>query len=289
MFVENFKDVVLVIGLARSGTSWLGKILESDPHVMYRYEPNNLKKCDLFIPLQQLIEKEGCTKKASAMLVDAFKGTALLKNAHTTGHKTPSKKLFMDLNLYPLTKLFPLILSDRFFKLFYKNRGIKFVSKIVEFDWGIDWISSALGRPKIIFIIRHPCGNVLSYVEGKKYGMGKQGVEGWAKIWRSVHEEQGLPDRVSIPNFKLVTYEALCLDPIEKSKEIFEFLNWDFTEKTKDFLLKSTDRETDGYWGIRKDPVKTAFKWKENLAREEIEKIYSIVGDSKLMTLWDTP
>ena len=49
MIKDCFDDFVLVVGLARSGTSWLGKILDSDPSVLYRYKPDNLSKFDLLV------------------------------------------------------------------------------------------------------------------------------------------------------------------------------------------------------------------------------------------------
>jgi hypothetical protein len=37
----TYARLLLVVGAPRSGTTWLGKILDSHPHVVYRHEPNS--------------------------------------------------------------------------------------------------------------------------------------------------------------------------------------------------------------------------------------------------------
>ena len=96
----------------------------------------------------------------------------------------------------------------------------------------------------------------------------------------------GLPDDVSIPNFKLVVYEDLCADPLGKTQEIFDFINWEMTDSTKNFLKESTSKPNDGYWSVYKDPLEVANKWKTNLSQEEKDAVYSVVDDSKLMKYW---
>jgi hypothetical protein len=34
-----FESIVTIAGVARSGTTWLGEILNSSPHVAYRFQP----------------------------------------------------------------------------------------------------------------------------------------------------------------------------------------------------------------------------------------------------------
>jgi hypothetical protein len=40
-FPENS---VIILGLPRSGTTWISKILDSHPAVVYRHEPDSVKK-----------------------------------------------------------------------------------------------------------------------------------------------------------------------------------------------------------------------------------------------------
>src|SRR5438552_3598208 len=39
MSAETWDRVVVIAGVARSGTSWLGEILDSSPDVAYRFQP----------------------------------------------------------------------------------------------------------------------------------------------------------------------------------------------------------------------------------------------------------
>lgn len=288
MIKDCFDDFVLVVGLARSGTSWLGKILDSDPAVVYRYEPDNLKKFDLFKDVSSEIQNNGCSQKAASLLNEAYKNTALLKDKVITGHSVPIDKSFRDVNLASISKLLPFLSNENVLKTMFRGRGVRFVAKTVEFDWGLEWISNALGNPKIVFIIRHPCANVNSYTSGKEYGMGSKDAASWAAVWLKLHENMGLPDAVPIPNFKLVVYEELCADPLGKTQEIFDFLNWDLTDSTKNFLKESTTKtkSNKGYWSVYKDPLEVANKWKTNLTQEEKDAVYRVLGDSKLMKYW---
>ena len=43
-------NVVILCGLPRSGTTWLGKLFDSSPHTLYRHEPDSLEQLD-WLPL----------------------------------------------------------------------------------------------------------------------------------------------------------------------------------------------------------------------------------------------
>ncbi len=286
MIRDCFDDFVLVVGLARSGTSWLGKILDSDPHVLYRYEPFSIGRCKLFDPVATCIERLGQDTSCEKLLENGFRRLFYLKSEDTSGGSPRFRKNFLDVNLLPLTYLFPFFLKDALLRLIFKKRRIRFVAKIVEFDWGLEWISRCLGYPKVIFIIRHPCANVFSYLSGKKFGMGKRSAKEWAGVWKTVHERLDIPDKMKIPNFKLVVYEELCNRPMETVEEIYRFLGWKVETQTVAFVKESISSDSSGYWSVYKNPLKSAYKWKKGLSKEDIEEVYKVVGDSELMRLW---
>lgn len=286
MIKHSFDDFVLVMGLARSGTSWLGKILDSDPNVLFRYEPEYEPELDYFAKVDSILKKDGYTDEAAIELQRGYIKAALLKNKRIKAHDINVQKNFLDINFSPFIKYLPSLLSEKAMSFLFKNRKIRYVVKNVEFDWGLDWIAKSLGYPKIIFIIRHPCGNTFSYKSGKAHGMGELDSKDWATIWRVSHEKIGLPGHVNIPNFKVVVYEDLCKDPVNGTQDIFNFLGWKMTDMTQQFLRSSTSKASQGYWSVYKDPLEIANKWKSVMHEDEKNKVLEVVGDSKLMDFW---
>ncbi len=286
MIRDCFDDFVLVVGLARSGTSWLGKILDSDLRVLYRYEPFNVRQSKLFRPVSACFDRLGQDELCERLLENGFRRLFYSRNKHTIGNPPRFKKNFIDINLLPVTYLFPFLLKDAPLGWIFKKRRIRFVAKIVEFDWGLEWMSKALGYPKILFIIRHPCANVNSYLSGKRFGMGKRSSGEWARVWKAAHEKLVIPDNVIIPNFKLVVYEELCERPMEMVEDIYRFLGWKMETQTVGFVKKSVSSDSSSYWSVFKNPIKSANKWREELSKENIEEVYRVVGNSDIMRLW---
>ena len=283
--IDYFKDIVLVCGLARSGTSWLGKILDSDPDVLYRYEPFNIKKCDIFANLSNYIKKNGIDKKADELLVEGFKKLPYIHNKHIVGNKPKFKKNFYrGNNIFQIFKFLHFFESQKYSKLFFLRKNIRLVVKIVEFDWGLQWISKTLGTPKILFIIRNPFGNVNS-----SKNVLKKDISEWTKVWIRVHEEIGLPYNVNIPNFKLIIYEELCERPMEVTIEIFKFLDWEMTSSTINFIKSSTQKNIGGNWSVLKSSMYSANKWRHTLTKQDILQINNIVKNSELIKLWENP
>ena len=48
--MSAFDRPILAIGMPRSGTTWIGKILDSHPRTLYRHEPDTWRRLDT-IPL----------------------------------------------------------------------------------------------------------------------------------------------------------------------------------------------------------------------------------------------
>ena len=73
---------VFVIGAPRSGTTWLGKIFDSNPNVLYRHEPDTLIPND-HIPRVVKDEVLGELAEDAEAYLDAMIGGRFLKSSGT--------------------------------------------------------------------------------------------------------------------------------------------------------------------------------------------------------------
>ena len=90
----------------------------------------------------------------------------------------------------------------------------------------------------------------------------------------------------------IVVYEDLCIDPLNKTKEIFDFLGWQIEPKTEDFVnastsgTASTSNSSKSYYSVYRDPRKSMSKWREQLTETQKLDIQSIIRESPLNSLW---
>jgi hypothetical protein len=121
-------------------------------------------------------------------------------------------------------------------------------------------------------------------------------VERLAWIWVLVNEKAADEAR-ALDRCTSVRYEDVCLEPTNKMKELFSFSGLDWTEQTSDFIKASTlgiqpgkfDELTQNsrrYYGIFRDPVRAADKWKSEMKPEDIERVYHVLRQSDLLDLY---
>jgi hypothetical protein len=80
-----------------------------------------------------------------------------------------------------------------------------------------------------------------------------------------------------------VRYEDLAMAPEMMAKRIFEFCGLEWRHETSAFLRKSTRRPwLEGYYRLRRDPIKAANRWRTELSRDQIDEISCIAEQSLL-------
>lgn len=290
---DCFDDIVILAGLPRCGTSWLGEILDTDPYVLYKFEPFLFEECWLFKGLPIAIDTDSNKEdnlKAKNILTNGIKKMVYINDKWLDRKK---RHVYLEKN-YNIPKkvlhfidFLPQTLREDLFEKIVASKHIKLVIKTPRSTFRLKWFNDVLKNLKIIYIIRHPCGYVNSLKKGKKYDMGVESIEISSYMWL-MHNETVFSLRKDIKYFKLVIYEELCKEPLKVVKEIFNFLNWQLSENTKSFVKETTSAEAQdpGYYSIYKNPLENAYKWKNELTKEEVNKINSIVGKSDIMKLW---
>lgn len=163
---------------------------------------------------------------------------------------------------------------------------------------------------KGIQIVRHPCGYIASVLSGEsnkkfisyvpasedyplyekilqteqsaRYGLTMEGLRALSPVerlaWRWVlFNEKAMDDTRGNSNVCVLKYEDMCARPIETAKKYFEFCQLEWCQQTNDFLSDSTNRDSDSYYSVFKNPEKSANKWRQMLTNEQIRQVEDIV------------
>ena len=170
--------MILLFGLPRSGTTWVGKILDSHPRTLYRHEPDSWRRIDapLAPPLEEI-------ENYASTLVDYAQQVTSLRGLKVSG-KLP---------LFPKDYLTPWGFRTRQLWLLAAKVGARYLPKLedttipdmirlpdqakVEIIWKSIESAGRLGlfaqlipNSYGILLIRHPCGYISSMLRGEQGG-----------------------------------------------------------------------------------------------------------------------
>lgn len=246
-----FRNIITIAGVARSGTTWLGEILNSSPDVAYRFQP---------------------------LFSYAFKDRVGINS-------TPAEYEAFLRELYASDDPFLLQTDKReagILPSFAKHDSPQaLVMKKARYHYLHIRFLNYFPNLKLVPIVRNPCAVLSSWMSNPKefppgsdpwlewrFGACKnQGKEenffGFYK-WREstnifLNLQMKFPDRV-----RLVRYEDLVEDPIAISESLFDFVGLDFGDQTRRFLDESRKRHTDNPYAVYKNKdVKN--NWKRTL------------------------
>lgn len=170
--------------------------------------------------------------------------------------------------------------------------------------------AEAFPKSRFVIIVRHPCGHVSSIIKGQNlnkmpksipidglartdmaqsYGLSLEKMSAMTLIqqltWRWVilndiamaHAGNLDKDRV-----RIIRYEDLCAAPLDMARSLLDFSSLAWQQQTADFLGESTTSDgKDRYFSVRRDPLKAAMKWQEDLDQNQIDEILDIVSGSQ--------
>jgi len=317
-------NVVFLLGAPRSGTTWLAKIFDSHPDVVYRHEPDTVVRSKSLPVL--------CPRDKVAAYRDEAKDYVLrLMDVRT-------QKSAGSLPIFP--KSYQGALSQA------ARAAFVFGPRVIERATGAKWpreiaipdfvrassrkpvvvmksvssrgrarlFAEALPASRILFILRHPCGQVASMM----VGINKGKFEGDARLreileteeavlygltgeifdaltqaekcaWHwAILNQKALNDLAGLARVMTVRYEDLCRQPEIVSHRMFDFAGLSWNAQTADFLHKSaTGSDTSDYFKTTRNSLAAAEKWRSELSAEDQERVLRIarrvpVGDLAL-------
>lgn len=311
---------ILLFGMPRSGTTWLGKIFDSHPDTLYRHEPDSYGRLN-FIPLAPEPESapdhaarirafvEGLsqvrdTKIAATLPLfpkSYLRGWQLQWNALAARGTKAAARLFGE---FPA----PLALPSR------AAQEARLVWKSIESVARLGILLRALPEARAVLIIRHPCGYLASVRRGQAqkrfsdnesigedlgllealcgtriaepYGLtmaklrAMPPVERLAWQW-ALCNEKALTDAPDDDRLLTIRYEDLCRDPIGITRRLFAFTGLDLYRSTERFLTASTSSHHSRYYSVYKDPARAAWSWRHEIPAEMSEQATAVVANTR--------
>ena len=252
---------ILLFGMPRSGTTWLGKVFDSHPRTLYRHEPDSfgtLNAMPLFPQLQDA-EQYGQLLK---QFVDTLPET---RSARVTGKLPQFPKAYQGPVAFQVRKM-GLLASKVLGRVtgaelplpVMANRGYNgdawLVWKSIESLGRLGVIASLLPECHAVHILRHPCGYVSSILRGESQGQlggdvpssddygiydlllrtaeagardltldGLRALHPVERLaWRWViYNEKAMNDCADLPAYTRIRYEDLCSEPLFGYQTLF--------------------------------------------------------------------
>lgn len=237
-----YENVVALYGVPRSGTSWLGQIIDSCPDTVYRFQP-----------LFSYRFKNRITTESSTEDIEQF--FQELYYADEDDFLNQKEKRIS--GIYPIFKnkaVNPSILS-------YKEG---------RFLYTIPLLLQKYTKIKIIGIIRNPYDVLESWINASSeykpewdiweewnFAVSKNefrpenyfGYYKWKEwIKLNVEMQKMYPNR-----FITIRYEDLKDRAIEVTKQLYAFLHMPFTSQTETFINDSQSKTVDSIYGVYRD------------------------------------
>lgn len=263
---------IIVAGMPRSGTSWLGQIVNSHPGVAFRTEP-------LFsYRFKNILHPSSLDRDIEAFFA------SLLDSGDDD---------FMMQRHLVLSGGYPSFSKERVRFLAYKtSRHHELLETFLTSSHDI--------RP--ICIVRHPCGAINSWINSRKEFLDKGCVV--SRDWRSgacrkdgVGEYWGFNDWISTtklflnlesryPEFTLIKYSDLVREPYATTRKIFEDVGLTWSGQTEEFLVASHSEHDSDPYSVYKDRS-VIDRWKNELDRGLVDEIFYTVKKEGLEMFLD--
>lgn len=283
------KKPILVTGIHKSGTTWVGKILTSSRQVGYVYEPFNYGTLHKS-PVEYWYEYVGEGVKK----LPAF-------DRYLNSHLTLSfRHLLPDVlrQIHSATE-FLRILRSKGNLLLNRRQLVKDPIAVLSAEWLAERFDM-----EVVVLIKHPAGFVASaknrnydfpfehlleqqelmerylfpfedeikeFIKEKKDAV-TQAILLWKLIYHVVHIYQG-----KYPNWIFLRNEDIALDPEGTFQNLFDSLNIPLTASIRKTIYEHSHSSKSTH--TRRDSRKSVKSWKKILTQEEISQVKSSVSD----------
>ena len=317
--------VILVLGAPRSGTTWLAKIFDSHPDVLYRHEPDTVFrdgrlqaffdvgeiprfKAEASVYLRKLIATNTLKTAGSLPIfaksyysppVQAFRRALVyfLRLAEMAGHAGPRgvKRLRLP-DLLP-----PGATAD-----------LRICIKSVSSRGRARLFAEALPGCRVIYIVRDPCGQVASMIRGAalgkfeeeiypeellhteqaaRYGLTRERLAGLPRVeqlaWAwAILNEKAIDDLAGLSTARILRYQDLCLHPEQEARSLFAFCGLSWNSQTEAFLVASTrSNAPDRYYQVFKNTEAAMNRWRRELSPDDQQRIIGVVRATRMRAL----
>ena len=293
---------ILVTGVHRSGTTWVGKVMASAPRTFYLQEPFNVDSPNPHMAIrmkwwfQCLIGDEECAEKK------AFQDIFLLKlrypSVNWMSPKVPIhvarrvrallyNKLLVSSGTVVMKDPIALLSSpwlERHFNVLpvvMIRHPAAFVSSLQLRNWFFNF-GNFLEQPGLIEnFFPEERSQIEAIVRIQRQDIISEGAFLWKLLCSAIAKF-----RREYPHWIFLRHEDLSRKPVEEFQNLFAATGLPYGRKT-DAYLKSTIKSNLEHYVLNPTPTSSVVRnsqtniyvWKQRLSKEEIEKIRSVVQD----------
>ncbi len=303
--------MIFIFSGARSGSTWLGKILDSHPDTLYLHEPDITDRGTDLLPFW--FEDEP-TPEQTSRARKYLRRLCAQRDLRTVGTRPLFQKSYRSsaLNNARTGLVYLSKGLERVFAPAGRMITVPDLSPDARMPRLVVKSVSALGRTEAlirgsggamqpVLLLRNPCGVVSSFLQGMRIG-ALPGVAGVGRAletrtarqieacgteideadvaetlaWHWVLSNAEAHAAVTKAGGITLNYETLARDPEGVSKNLFRNLGLSWSEETSAFLAKSA-QDNDSYYSVSRDAEKASNRWKTELAPELVDRIGEIV------------
>ena len=315
------RPLVLLFGMPRSGTTWIGKILDSHPDTLYRHEPDAGGALDHvpWVAGANEAPAAGPALRAFVRGLPDMNSPKVAASLPVFPKRYCSRVRFSahQASVWAAKAGEPLVGEMRVLSpLPYSRRDdVTVVWKSVESHTRIGAVARAVECRRAVVLLRHPCGQIASELRGETGGhfastdrasedyeifrllvetepARRRGLR--LQHLRELHPLQRLAWKWTLVNETALEgiqgldgclalrYEDVCRAPLESARALLAFCGLQWSEQTAAFVRRSTGEHRDAYYSVFKDPARAASRWTQELRPEQISMILDVVRDSPL-------
>lgn len=308
--------MILLFGAPRSGTSWLAKIFDSHPDVLYRHEPDSERKH----PEIPFLCPDAAAERLRSIASEYLRGLVGVRTLKAAGSLPAFRKSYCRplcarvrtawiLGARAIEKVVGkrswITVPDFFDPA--KHPQVRFAMKSVDSMGRLNLFTRAVPEAKTVVVVRHPCGQVASVIRGmesgylasaaigamarmeqaKRRGLTEEALRALPReqqlAWNwALLNEKGLEDVEGDPNVLVVRYEDLCHEPVAMAQRMFAFAGLEWHPQTERFLdVSSTYRGSERYFQVVRNSARAATKWKEQLTPEQVARILEVAAGTE--------
>ena len=317
----NDPSLILLVGMPRSGTTWIGKIFDSHPDTLYRHEPDShggltsvplvadVERREQYQPLVQEFIRQLPSRRSTKVAASL----PFFPKSYYSDFQYHGRKFLVFLSKAAARAVGEFKVPD----LMEWNRfpQLRLVWKSIESTGRLGVLVHGAADRKTVLILRHPCGYVSSVLRGESihrfsdtqrcsedYGVfqmlidipqaSRRGLT--LEVLKSLHpverlawrwvlfNEKAVEEIKGVDGCRYVRYEDVCREPARNARDLLEFTGLTWNRQTERFLSASTSRHSGSYYALFRDPLRAAYSWKEKLSGEDINRIFDVLRESHL-------
>lgn len=294
------KRPILVTGIHRSGTTWVGKMLTASGETGYISEPlNRLHRpgiLDAPVPFWYLYINENnqavyrkAFEKTLAFEYQTWKEIKSLRSFKDIGRMMRDRRIFHTgkaMGLRPLLKDPFAIFSAPWFANTWNCKVVitvrhpaGFASSIKRLQWDFEF-SDLLNQPLLMQDLLQPFENEIKNQTTQPADIISQAILLWRVIYSVVAQYQE-----QFPAFLIVRHEDISTTPIDGFRTIYNHVNLTFNSKAKETILASTsttnpaEASKKSIYATSLDSQAAIRNWQHRLTSDEIDRIYNGTRD----------